>query len=123
VKKEIRTNLAPLPGGHYSQALQVGNRIYVSGQVGIDVKTGEAPLSSEGQTRQALMNIKHILEAAGASMNDAVKVTAYLSNINYFKSFNKAYKEFFTEPYPVRTTVGGSLGGFKVEIDVIAEIE
>lgn len=123
IKKEIRTEFAPLPAGPYSQGLQIGKRIYVSGQVGINAKTGETPASSEDQTRQTLKNVRYILEAAGASMNDVVKVTAHLSDMSYFDSFNKAYKEFFTEPYPVRTTVGSNLGGFKVEIDVIAEVE
>lgn len=123
MKKEIRTNLAPLPAGPYSQGLQVGNRIYVAGQVGIGAKTGNLSESIEDQTRQVLINISNILKAAGATINDVVKVTAHLSNMNDFDAYNKVYAEFFSGPYPVRITLGSDLGEFKVKIEAIAEME
>lgn len=123
MKKEIRTNLAPLPAGPYSQGLLVGNRIYVAGQAGFHAATGKISSSVAEQTCQVLNNIKSILEAAGASMDNVVKVTAHLSDMNDFAEYNNVYKDFFNEPFPVRTTVGSNLGDvIKVEIDVIAEI-
>jgi len=123
MKKEIRTNLAPLPAGPYSQGLLVGSRIYVAGQAGFNAATGKISSSVAEQTCQVLNNIKSILEAAGASMDNVVKVTAHLSDMNDFAEYNSVYKNFFNEPFPVRTTVGSNLGDvIKVEIDVIAEI-
>jgi 2-iminobutanoate/2-iminopropanoate deaminase len=68
------------------------------------------------------MNLKNILEAGGATLDHVVKSTVHLADLSDFEKFNSVYKEFFTPPYPVRTTVGSSLlGGIRVEIDVIAE--
>ncbi|MCL6445996.1 MAG: Rid family detoxifying hydrolase [Alicyclobacillus sp.] len=123
-KQEIRTHLAPTPVGLYSQGLRVGNRIYVAGQGPINVQTGKiAGETIESQTRQVLGNIRVILEAGGATLDDVVKCTVHLSDLKYFDEFNKVYKEFFHEPYPVRTTVGSQLKGMLVEIDVIAEVD
>lgn len=122
MKKKIVTDKAPIPAGPYSQAIINENRIYVAGQGPLNPETGKVPETVEEQTRQVLTNIKNILEAAQASMSDVVKVSAFLADINDFDAYNKVYKEFFTEPYPVRTTIGSQLSGILVEIDVIAEI-
>lgn len=123
MKVQIKTSLAPTPGGAYSQGIKVGNRIYVAGQVPIDAQTGKMPETIEDQTRQVLTNIKHVLEAGGATMADVVKVTTHLTNLDDFDAYNRVYREFFTEPLPVRTTVGSQLKGIPIEIDAIAEIE
>jgi 2-iminobutanoate/2-iminopropanoate deaminase len=122
MKVEIFTEKAPRPAGPYSQGLKVGNRIYVSGQRPVQAETGNIPHSVREQTEQVLLNVKSILEAGGASMKDVVKVTAYLADVQYFAEFNKVYEEFFSSPYPVRTTVGCELRGILVEVDVIAEL-
>ncbi|MEK5444699.1 Rid family detoxifying hydrolase [Fredinandcohnia sp. FSL W7-1320] len=122
VKEGIVTSQAPTPVGAYSQAVKVGNRVYVAGQGPKNPETGETPATIKEQTRQVLHNIQQILEAAGAKMSDVVKVTAHLSDLKYFDEYNEVYWEFFSEPYPVRTTVGSQLMDILVEIDVIAEI-
>lgn len=123
MKKEIKTDKAPQPMGPYSQALVMRGRVYVSGQGPTDPVTGTKPDGIEAQTRKTLTNLKNILEAAGATMDNVVKSTVHLANLADFNVFNAVYQEFFTTPYPVRTTVGSSLlGGILVEIDVIAEL-
>ncbi|TVY00308.1 RidA family protein [Paenibacillus cremeus] len=122
MKKEIQTLLAPGPVGPYSQGIQVGNRVYVAGQGPLNPETGTVPETIEEQTRQVLTNIQNILTAAGATMDHVVKVTAHLSDLKYFDAYNSVYEQFFSRPYPVRTTVGSQLDNILVEIDVIAEI-
>ncbi len=122
MKTKITTPLAPQPVGTFSQGIKINNRIYVAGTTPVNVETGEIPESIEEQTRQTMKNIKHILEAANASLSDVVKVTTYLNDINDFDRYNEVYKEFFEEPFPIRTTVGVTLKGIPIEIDVIAEV-
>lgn len=124
MRKKIATSLAPSPSGPFSQGIKIGKRIYVSGQTPIDAKTGKIPETIEDQTRQVLINIKYVLEAAGASLSDVVKVTSYLTNVEEdFDGYNEAYKEFFEEPLPARTTSGTKLKGIPMEMDAIAEID
>lgn len=99
----IHTDLAPAAIGPYSQAIQAGNTIYVSGQLPIDPATGAfAGDDIASQTRQSLTNLKNILNAAGAEMSDVVKTTVYLANIADFAAMNAVYGEFFAAPYPAR---------------------
>ena len=124
--KEISTKKAPAAIGPYSQAIRLGNLIYTSGQIPIDPATG---VLVEGgikeQTRQSLTNVKAILEEAGVSMNQVVKTTVFLADMNDFADMNAVYAEFFTEPYPARSAVAvKSLPkGASVEIEVVAAIE
>lgn len=122
MKKEIRTDKAPQPIGPYSQGLVVGNMIYVAGQGPKNPETGKTPETIGEQTRQVMTNIKMILEAGGATMDNVVKSTVHLADLKDFQAFNEVYKEFFKPPFPVRTTVGSSLLDILVEIDVVAEI-
>lgn len=122
-KKEITTNKAIQPFGPYSQGLAAGNTIYVAGQGPEDPVTGAVGPTIAEQTRQVMLNIKSILETSGATMDNVVKSTVHLTNLDDFEAFNKVYSEFFTRPYPVRTTVGSTLlRGILVEIDVVAEL-
>ena len=99
----LHTDKAPAAIGPYSQGIQAGNTIYVSGQIPIDPATGEfAGQDIKTQTRQSLTNISNILAAAGASMADVVKTTVLLNDIADFAAMNEVYAEFFTEPYPAR---------------------
>ena len=99
----ISTPNAPAAIGPYSQGIQAGSTLFVSGQLPIDPATGAfAGEDIASQTRQSLTNIKNILAAAGASMNDVVKTTVMLKNIGDFAAMNAVYAEFFTEPFPAR---------------------
>ena len=123
MKKVISTTKAPSAIGPYSQAIQVGNLIYTSGQIPIDPATG---VFAEGgikeQTRQSLLNVKAILEEAGLTMNDVVKTTVFMADMNDFADMNAVYAEFFSEPYPSRSAVAVKTlpKGALVEIEVVA---
>ena len=111
------------PAAPYSPVVVDGDLVYTAGQVGFDA-TGE-PVSGgiEAQTRQALRNLTACLRAGGAEPADVLKVNAFLADLGDFPVFNEVYREFFTEPYPARTTVGVSLpGGLLVEIEAVARI-
>ena len=120
MKKEIRTDKAPQPIGPYSQGLIVGNMIFVAGQGPRNPETGKTPETIGEQTRQVMTNIKMILEAGGATMDNVVKSTVHLADLKDFQAFNEVYKEFFPEDQPARTTVGVQLPKIKVEIDCVA---
>ena len=125
MKKVISSSKAPAAIGPYSQAIQVGNLVYSSGQIPIDPATG---VFVEGgikeQTRQSLLNVKAILEETGLSMNDVVKTTVFMADMNDFADMNAVYAEFFTEPYPARSAVAVKTlpKGALVEIEVVAGV-
>ena len=123
MKKVIRTTKAPSAIGPYSQAIQVGNIIYTSGQIPIDPATGSFVEGGiKEQTRQSLLNVKAILEEAGLTMGDVVKTTVFMADMNDFADVNAVYAEFFAEPYPARSAVAVKTlpKGALVEIEVIA---
>ena len=124
--KVISTKKAPAAIGPYSQAIQIGNLIYTSGQIPIDPATGAfAEGGIKEQTRQSLTNVKAILEEAGLSMGNVVKTTVFMADMNDFADMNAVYAEFFTEPYPARSAVAVKTlpKGALVEIEVIAEVK
>jgi len=94
--------------------------IFVSGQGPMDPATGSMLAGIEDQAHQVLRNVRSILEAAGSGMSDVVRVTAHLADIRDIETFNRVYAQYFTPPYPVRTTVGSQLQDIRVEVDVIA---
>ena len=119
----ISTPNAPAAIGPYSQGIQAGSTLFVSGQLPIDPATGAfAGEDIASQTRQSLTNIKNILAAAGASMNDVVKTTVMLKNIGDFAAMNAVYAEFFTENCPARAcfAVKDLPKGALVEIEAVA---
>lgn len=121
--KVIKTQKAPAAIGPYSQAIQVGNLIYTSGQIPIDPATGQfVDGGIKEQTRQSLLNVKAILEEAGLTMADVVKTTVFMADMNDFSDMNAIYAEFFSEPYPARSAIAvKSLPkGALVEIEVVA---
>ena len=123
MKKVINTNQAPAAIGPYSQAIKVGDLVYTSGQIPIDPATGNFVEGGiKEQTRQSLTNIKAILEETGLSMNNVVKTTVFLADMNDFADMNSVYAEFFTEPYPARSAVAVKTlpKGALVEIEVVA---
>ncbi len=99
----ITTSKAPAAIGPYSQAIQAGNTIYVSGQLPIDPATGAfAGDTIQEQTRQSLLNIQNILAEAGTNMHSVVKTTVLLSDIANFGAMNEVYAQFFEAPFPAR---------------------
>ncbi len=120
MRKQITAAKGAAPAGPYSHAIICqGTLVFVSGQGPSNPETGEMPDTFEAAARQTLENVKVIVEAAGASMADVVKVHAYLRDMADFATFNQVYREFFTEPFPARTTVQSDLL-IPIEIDVIA---
>lgn len=123
--KAIRTTKAPDAIGPYSQAIQVGNLVYTSGQIPIDPATGSfAEGGVKEQTRQSLLNVQSILKEAGTDMSHVVKTTVYLADMKDFADMNSVYSEFFTEPFPARSAVAVKTlpKGALVEIEVVAAI-
>jgi 2-iminobutanoate/2-iminopropanoate deaminase len=110
--------------GAYSDGVIAGGFLFVSGQAAVDFKTSRFILGTiEEETRRTLDNVKSIIEAAGATMNDVVKCTVHLSDIKNFDAYNKVYAEYFTGIKPARTTVQSVLAeGIKVEIDAIVKL-
>lgn len=123
MNKIIHTPKAPAAIGPYSQAVQAGNMLFVSGQIPIDPATGAfAGKDITTQTRQSLTNVKNILEAAGYSCADVVKTTVLLADIGDFAAMNAVYAEFFTDDCPARAAfaVKDIPKGALVEIEAIA---
>ena len=121
----ISTEKAPAAIGPYSQAVQAGNTVYVSGQLPSDPATGAfAGEDIRAQTRQSLTNIRSILEAVGADMSKVVKTTVLLKNIADFAAMNEVYAEFFAAPYPARAAfqVAALPKDALVEIECVAVI-
>lgn len=124
MKREIKTGRAPSPVGPYSQAVEVGNVLFLSGQIGIDPSTGKLKEDFREQVRQAFRNAEEILKEAGYSKESVVKVTLYLKDLSKFGELNAVYEEFFKDvvPKPARVTVGVSdlpLGA-DIEVEVVA---
>ena len=122
MKKVVLTQKAPKPIGPYNQAVQVGNFLFVSGQLAIDPKEDKLVVEDiKLQTHQVMENIKAILESAGYCLKDIVQSTVYLSSISLFEEFNREYAKYFESDYPARATVGAELkSGALVEVSVIA---
>ena len=120
-KKIICTEKAPAAIGPYAQGIAFENLVITSGQLPIDPATGAFASSDiEGQTRQSLTNIKNILEAAGSSMENVMKTTVFLSDMNNFSAMNQVYGEFFQEgAYPARSAVEVA----RLPKDALVEIE
>ncbi|MEM1715289.1 MAG: RidA family protein [Thermofilaceae archaeon] len=104
--KTIFTEKAPKPIGPYSQAVAAGNMVFVSGQIGIDPRSGRLVEGGvREQARQALLNLKAILEASGCTMDDVLLTIVFLKDMQAYRDFNEAYSEFFRTP-PARAVVG-----------------
>lgn len=126
MKKVISTTNAPAAIGPYSQAIQVGNLVYTSGQIPIDPATGAFVEGGiKEQTRQSLLNVQAILAEVGLTMNNVIKTTVFMADMNDFADMNAVYAEFFTEPYPARSAVAVKTlpKGALVEIEVVGEVE
>ena len=123
MKQKIFTKNAPQPIGPYSQAIIANNMIYLSGQIAINPKTNLTVTDSiENETNMVLKNIQNILKKNHCSMNEIIKCTIFLSDMNLFEKVNKVYEKYFNTPYPARETVqvSGLPKNVNVEISVIA---
>jgi len=122
MKKAVLTEKAPKPVGPYSQAVEAGKFLFVSGQLAIDPREGKITAKTVGsQTKQVMENIKAILEAAGYSLIDIVQANVYLSSMALFEEFNKEYAKSFETLFPARATIGAELRPEAlVEIAVVA---
>ena len=118
-KKIYSTDKAPAAIGPYSQAVGVNGFVFASGQIPVDPKTGQIPEGIEAQARQALTNAKNLIEAAGLTMDDIVKTTVFIKNMDDFAKINEIYATFFTGDFPARSCVEVS----RLPKDVLIEVE
>ncbi|OOG24952.1 reactive intermediate/imine deaminase [Thioalkalivibrio denitrificans] len=121
----IRTDKAPQAIGTYSQAVKVGNTVYLSGQIPLDPATMELVTDSmEAQIRRVFDNLKAVAEAAGGSLADVAKLNIFLTDLSHFALVNEIMAQYFSEPYPARAAIGvASLPkGAAVEMDAILEL-
>ena len=120
MKTIVSTDKAPAAIGPYSQGVKVGNLLFTSGQIPLDPATGAFPEGIQAQARQSLTNVKAILAEAGVSMDQVIKTTVFLKDMNDFAAMNEVYATFFTEGnYPARSAVEVA----RLPKDVLVEIE
>lgn len=122
IKRTISTDKAPAAIGPYSQAVQAGEFLYVSGQIPVDPKTGEVPGDVSAQARRALENLKAVVEAGGYILQDVVKTTVFAADIKDFAEVNTVYAEYFPREAPARSFVAVKdlPKGVKIEIEAVA---
>jgi reactive intermediate/imine deaminase len=118
-RAQISTAEAPRPGGAYSQAIRVGDLLFLAGQGPFDRSGQLVGGSVADQTRRALENLDAVARAAGGSLAQAVRVGVYLSSLEHFAEMNATYVEFFEAPLPARTTIQSDFPAFDVEIDAV----
>jgi reactive intermediate/imine deaminase len=124
-KQTISTAAAPAAIGPYSQAVRVGNTLWISGQIPLDPLTMELVAGDvEAQIRRVFDNLKAIVVAAGATFDDVVKANVYLTDLAHFALVNKIMAEYFREPYPARAAVGVAAlpRGAQVEVECIVAL-
>jgi reactive intermediate/imine deaminase len=119
MKKKIETDDAPRALGTYSQAIEAGNTIYLSGQIPLDPKTMKLVEGNENQIRQVFKNIQAVCESSEVSLNEIVKLNVYLSDLSVFSLVNEVMKELFSEPYPARAAIQVA----KLPLDSLIEVE
>ena len=120
-KKLIYTDLAPAAIGPYSQAIDLGNLVFTSGQIPV-APDGTVSDDIVEQAHQALKNLKAVLEAAGCSMDSVVKTTVFISDMDQFGAINAVYEQYFSRPYPARSCVQVAKlpKGVGIEIEAVA---
>ena len=119
MKKVISTEKAPAAIGPYSQAIEVNGMVYTSGIIPVDPATGNIPQGSVEQAKQALTNLSNLLEAAGTSMDNVIKTTVFIKEMNDFGAINEVYATYFTGDFPARSCVEVA----RLPKDVMLEIE
>ena len=119
MKKVIATDKAPAAIGPYSQAIEIGNLVFTSGQIPVDPATGGIPEGVEAQAEQAFTNVRELLAAAGTSIDNVIKTTVFIKDMNDFGKINEIYAKYFTGSYPARSCVEVA----RLPKDVLIEIE
>ncbi|WP_070885846.1 RidA family protein [Pseudomonas sp. D1-3] len=124
-KSVINSDKAPAAIGTYSQAIKAGNTVYLSGQIPLNPKTMELVEGFEAQTVQVFENLKSVIEAAGGSFNDVVKLNIFLTDLSHFATVNEVMGRYFQQPYPARAAIGVAAlpKGAQVEMDGILVID
>ena len=121
----IHTNAAPQAIGTYSQAVRVGTTVYLSGQIPTDPATGDLVMGDiRLQAQRAFTNLREIALAAGTTLDAAVRVTIYLTDLGHFAAINETMAQYFHEPYPARVTIGVAAlpRGAQIEVDCILDV-
>lgn len=120
-KSRIHTDKAPAAIGPYSQAIDLGNMIFTSGQIPV-APDGSVSEDISEQARQALLNLKAVIEAGGSSLDKVIKTTVFITDMAQFGAINAVYAEFFAEPYPARSCVQVAAlpKGVSIEIEAVA---
>ena len=118
-KKIIATDKAPAAIGPYSQAIEAGGFVFASGQIPVDPATGNIPDGIEAQAKQALTNVKNLMEASGLSMDNIVKTSVFIKDLNDFAKVNEVYATFFESDFPARSCVEVA----RLPKDVLIEVE
>ncbi len=123
MREKVHTDKAPRAIGPYSQAIDTGDFVFLSGQIGLDPETGQMKAGVEEQTHQVMRNLQAVLEAVGLNFSHVVKTTIYLQDLNDFQKVNEIYASYLQEPYPARATVQVAAlpKGALVEIEMIAK--
>jgi len=124
-KQNVHTAAAPAAIGPYSQAIRAGNTVYLSGQIGLDPTTGTLREGIEAQARQVFANLKAVTEAAGASLDDVVKLSVLLADMGDFAKVNEIMAAHFNPPYPARATyqVAALPRGARIEVEGIVVVK
>lgn len=122
-RREVRTALAPAPAFSYSQGIVVGELLFTAGQVPRHPSTGEVPTDFADQARQTLENLAAVARAAGTSLAHAVRVNVYLEDLDDVVALEDVYRDYFSPPFPARTTVRAGLRGYRIEVDAIVALE
>ncbi|MDL2314279.1 RidA family protein [Desulfovibrio sp. OttesenSCG-928-C14] len=120
--ERIATDKAPAAIGPYSQGIAAGELVFTSGQIPVNPQTKEVPEGIQAQTKQALENLKAVLEGAGSGLDKVIKVLVFIVDMSEFKAVNEIYAQYFKEPYPARSCVAvRELPlGVRVEIEAVA---
>jgi reactive intermediate/imine deaminase len=121
----VSTESAPAAIGTYSQAVRAGNTVYLSGQIGLDPKSGQMVEGVEAQIHRVFANLKAVAEASGGGLADVVKLTVYLTDLAHFARVNEIMASYFAQPYPARAAVGVAAlpRGALVEADAVLVLE
>ncbi len=119
MQKVISTDKAPSAIGPYSQAIEVNGMVFTSGVIPVDPATGVIPEGIEAQANQAFGNLINLIEASGAAVNQVIKTTVFIKEMNDFAKINEIYAQYFKEPYPARSCVEVA----RLPKDVLLEIE
>lgn len=119
MKTVIKTDKAPAAIGPYSQAIEVNGMVYTSGQIPVNPQTGEIPEGCVAQAQQALENLSNLLQAAGTSMDNVIKTTVFIKDMNDFAKINEVYATFFANDFPSRSCVEVA----RLPKDVLVEVE